>query len=144
MTTEIIGKVSATASYLPLPLYSHKVAAGFPSPAQDYIEQALDLNKLCIKHPAATFFVKVSGDSMQDAGIYDNDILIVDRSVAAQHGDIVVAALSNEFTVKELCLTPCIKLIPHNPKYPVITISSADELEIFGVVTSVVRKIGRS
>ena len=80
MSAEILGKVSTVRRYLPIPFYSSKVAAGFPSPAQDYVERTQDLNELCIKHPAATFFVKVSGDSMQDAGIYDSDILVVDRT----------------------------------------------------------------
>lgn len=142
MKVEILGQVSSCNAIL-LPLFSNRVSAGFPSPAQDYVERTLDLNELCIRHPAATFFVKVSGDSMQDAGIYDNDILVVDRALEAKHGDIVVAALSNEFTVKELCLTPTIRLLPHNPKYRAIEITSENELEIFGVVTNVVRNIRR-
>ena len=78
-----------------------KVSAGFPSPAQDYVEQTLDLNELCIKRPAATFFVRIEGDSIIEAGIMSNDILIVDRSVRPAHGDIVVAQVNSEFTVKE-------------------------------------------
>ena len=82
-----------------IPFYSDPVKAGFPSPAQDYVERTLDLNELCIRHPNATFFVRVEGDSMIEAGIYDGDVLVVDRSVDAEHGDIVVAAVGNEFTV---------------------------------------------
>lgn len=125
------------------PLYSNNVSAGFPSPAQDYIEQSLDLNELCIQHPTATFFVRVSGDSMKNAGIYAGDVLIVDRALQAQHGDIVVAALNHEFTVKELWTKPCLQLHPHNPAYPIITPCAADEFEIFGVVTNVIRKMKR-
>lgn len=142
MTVEVLGQASLCNAIL-LPLFNNRVSAGFPSPAQDYVEKTLDLNELCIRHPAATFFVKVSGDSMQNAGIYDSDILVVDRALEAKHGDIVVAALSNEFTVKELCLKPTIKLLPHNPKYQAIEITSDNELEIFGVVTNVVRNIRR-
>src|SRR5690606_35870975 len=85
-----------------VPLYTERVPAGFPSPAQDYIEQTLDLNELCISHPAATFFVRVEGESMTGAGIFPNDILVVDRSLTARHGDIVIASLEREMTVKLL------------------------------------------
>ena len=87
---------------LAIPLFMECVSAGFPSPAQDYVEQTLDLNELCIKHPASTFFVRVEGDSMIEAGIYPNDILVVDRPVQAEHCDIVIAGLHGELTVKEL------------------------------------------
>lgn len=126
---------------LPLPLYLSKVSAGFPSPAQDYIEQTIDLNALCIKHPASTFFVKVEGDSMIDAGIFAGDILVVDRSLTARHLDIVIAGINNEFTVKVLSLKPPIQLIPRNANYPVITLKDSDELNIFGVVTRVIRSL---
>ena len=96
---------------------AYRVSAGFPSPAQDYVEQTLDLNELCIKRPAATFFVRVEGDSMIDAGIHPDDILVVDRSVQAEHGDIVIAGIHGELTVKELQLRPCVKLIPRNQGY---------------------------
>ena len=87
---------------LPIPLFISKVAAGFPSPADDYIEKNLDLNELLIQKPAATFFVKVQGESMLDAGIHPNDILIVDRSIEAVSGKIVICALNGELTVKRL------------------------------------------
>ena len=128
-------------NYLPIPLFSDAISAGFPSPAQDYIEQTLDLNELCIKHPAATFFVRVEGDSMINAGIFPNDILVVDRSIQAVQGDIVVASLYGEFTVKELVLGAKPYLLPHNPAYPPIDIPEGGDLEIFGVVTNVVRNL---
>lgn len=128
---------------LSIPLFMERVSAGFPSPAQDYIEQTLDLNQLCIKHPAATFFVRVEGDSMIEAGIYPSDILVVDRSIQAEHGDIVVASLHGEFTVKELALRPTTRLVPRNKAYQPIEISECSDLEIFGVVTSVIRHINR-
>ncbi|ADP12855.1 MULTISPECIES: translesion error-prone DNA polymerase V autoproteolytic subunit [Erwinia] len=118
-----------------LPLFSERVPCGFPSPAQDYVEDRIDLNKLAIKHPSATYFIKVSGDSMREAGIGDGDLLIVDRSLNAVHGDIVVAAIAGEFTVKELRTHPVLQLVPHNPHYPPISFQNAEELEIFGVVT---------
>nr|WP_245597850.1 translesion error-prone DNA polymerase V autoproteolytic subunit [Marinospirillum insulare] len=133
--------VQLQQNYLAIPLFSDAISAGFPSPAQDYIEQTLDLNELCIKHPAATFFVRVEGDSMINAGIFPNDILVVDRSIQAVQGDIVVASLYGEFTVKELVLgaNPC--LLPHNPAYLPISIPEGSDMEIFGVVTNVVRNL---
>lgn len=128
---------------LRMPLFTERVAAGFPSPAQDYVEQTLDLNELCIKRPAATFFVRVEGDSMTGAGIFAGDILVVDRSIQAEHGDIVIAALNGEMTVKELELKPRIRLLPRNPAYPPIEIPEGAELSIFGVVTNVVRNMRR-
>ena len=133
--------VQLQQNYLAIPLFSDAISAGFPSPAQDYIEQTLDLNELCIKHPAATFFVRVEGDSMINAGIFPNDILVVDRSIQAVQGDIVVASLYGEFTVKELVLGAKPYLLPHNPAYPPIDIPEGGDLEIFGVVTNVVRNL---
>ena len=124
--------------------YYSKVSAGFPSPAQDYVEQTLDLNELCIKRPAATFFVRVDGDSMIDAGIFSNDILIVDRSVKPAHGDVVVAQVNGEFTVKELCLRPTLMLVPRNKSFEPISFADDSELQIFGVVTNVLRQMNRS
>lgn len=133
--------VQLQQNYLAIPLFGDAISAGFPSPAQDYIEQTLDLNELCIKHPAATFFVRVEGDSMVNAGIFPNDILVIDRSIQATQGDIVVASLYGEFTVKELVLgaNPC--LLPHNPAYQPISIPEGSDMEIFGVVTNVIRNL---
>jgi len=140
VTVTLIGQ-SGTWTRLKIPLYLESVSAGFPSPAQDYVEQALDLNELCIKHPAATFFVRVQGESMTEAGIQPNDILVVDRSLRAQHGDIVIASVDGEFTVKELALRPQLQLLARNPQYPSIQLKDADALEVFGVVTNIVRDV---
>lgn len=118
-----------------LPLFLERVPCGFPSPAQDYVEESLDLNKLVVKHPSATYFVRVSGDSMVGAGIGDGDLLVVDRSLSAEHGDIVVAAVAGEFTVKELQTRPLLRLVPHNADYTPIEFLAEEELQIFGVVT---------
>ena len=147
MHSSLIGK-SCDANFineqqLAIPLFVEHVSAGFPSPAQDYIEQTLDLNMLCIKHPAATFFVRVEGYSMIEAGIYPGDILVVDRSIPPAHGDIVIACIHGEFTVKELELKPCVRLIARNKSYQPIEIPEGCELDIFGVATSVVRDIRR-
>ncbi|EGT3627584.1 translesion error-prone DNA polymerase V autoproteolytic subunit [Morganella morganii] len=136
----ILGRFAKKTQYR-LSLFSSLIAAGFPSPAQDYVEQTLDLNELCIKHPAATFFVKVQGDSMIDAGIFSGDILVVDRSLQPAHGDIVVAAVNGEFTVKQLQLRPVVQLLPRNALFSPIAINDESELNIFGVVTNVVKKL---
>lgn len=122
-----------------LPMYSDLVQCGFPSPAADYVEQRIDLNELLIHHPSATYFVKAAGDSMVEAGISDGDLLVVDSSRTAQHGDIVIAAVDGEFTVKRLQLRPTIQLNPMNNAYSPIIVSNEDTLDIFGVVTFIVK-----
>lgn len=122
-----------------LPLYGSSVRAGFPSPADDYIEMYLDLNTHLIKHPAATFFVRASGDSMINAGISSGDILVVDRSLEAVHGKIVIAAVNGELTVKRLSrMEGKVRLLPENSNYPPIEINGDEELVIWGVVTHVI------
>ena len=125
-----------------LPLYSCKVSAGFPSPADDYMEGMLDLNEHLIQHPSATFFVRVTGDSMIGAGIHANDILIVDRSLEAASDRIVIAALDGELTVKRLHVGPeGTRLLPENPVYDPIEIKEESELHIWGVVTNVIHPL---
>jgi DNA polymerase V len=125
-----------------LPLYAGRVSAGFPSPADDYLEGALDLNEHLIRHPAATFFVRVSGDSMLGAGIHQDDILVVDRSLEATSGRIVVVALDGELTVKRLHVgAGGIRLLAENPAYPAIVIGDERELHVWGVVTSVIHRL---
>ena len=126
---------------LPVPLYLDSVPAGFPSPAQDYVERALDLNELLVKRPAATYFVRAQGDSMIEAGIHPGDILVVDRSLEARHGDIVIAALNGELTVKRLETQPQARLVPMNSAYAPIDIPEEANLELFGVVTNVVHSL---
>jgi DNA polymerase V len=126
---------------LPLPLYLTPVSAGFPSPAEDYLERALDLNELCIAHPAATFYVRASGDSMRDAGIKSGDILVVDRAVEARPGKIVIAAVDGELTVKRLrCLDGRLFLAPENPAYRSIEVHPETCFEIWGVVTFIIHR----
>lgn len=124
-----------------LPLYLERVAAGFPSPAQDYVEQALDLNTLLVKRPAATFFVRAEGDSMIEAGIFPDDLLVVDRSLRACDGDTVIAGFNGELTVKQLQLRPTPRLVPRNASYAPIEIPEGADLEILGVVTSVIHHL---
>lgn len=125
------------------PLFCTRISAGFPSPADDYIENSIDLNELLIKHPAATFFVRVAGDSMTGAGINSGDTLIVDRSVTAVYGSIIVAVLNGEFTVKRLVRCGNITLLsPENPAYKPIEITAGSEFEVWGVVMHVIHTVG--
>ena len=125
-----------------LPLYSCSVQAGFPSPADDYIDTKLDLNKHLIKHPAATFFVRAEGDSMIGAGIYSGDILIVDRSLEVSDGKIVIAALDGCLTVKRLQkISGKILLISENKAFKPIEIIEGNELIIWGIVTHVLHQV---
>lgn len=125
-----------------IPFAASVVPAGFPSPAEDLVLDQLDLNDFLIKHPNATFFMRVSGDSMVDAGIFDKDILIVDRSLNAHNGQVVIAAVNGELTVKRLILqNEKAILSPENKKYKPITIESLDELKIWGVVTNVIHSV---
>ena len=124
-----------------LPMFTESVAAGFPSPATDYCESRLDLNELCVKHPAATYFVRAQGDSMIDAGIFPGDVLVVDRSLTAKHGDIVIAALNGELTVKKLETKPALRLVPMNSKHSPVEIPEDTDIEIFGVATTAVHSL---
>ena len=124
-----------------LPLYSSKVQAGFPSPADDYIERYLDLNSEYVKNPSATFLVTATGDSMMDAGIFSGDVLLVDKSLEAVDGEIVIAAVDGELTVKRLSRkNGRLQLLPANPKYHPIDITDEQDLVIWGVVTLVLHK----
>ncbi len=135
-------KPAEIRALMPLPLFIERVPCGFPSPAQDYVEQRIDLNELLIRRPSATYFLKVSGDSMIGAGINDGDMLVVDSAINAKHGDIVVAAIAGEFTVKRLSLTPVVRLLPMNDAFSPITLASEEELQIFGVVTFTIKSMG--
>jgi DNA polymerase V len=124
------------------PLYLETISAGFPSPAEDYIQDFLDLQRLVVKNPAATFFLKVSGDSMKGAGINDGDLLVVDRSKPASSGRIVIASWGGELTVKRLRLrNDRLLLVPENPDYPEIDVTESEDTVIWGVVTYVVHKL---
>jgi len=142
-TTYDIGYDSASDSEgAGLPLFSSLVTAGFPSPADDYIDRRLDLNELLVAHPAATFFVRVAGDSMIGAGIHHGDLLVVDRSVAPSDGNVVIAVVDDELTVKRLSVgAGGIALVPENPDYEPIVIGDPANLIVWGVVTAVVHTL---
>ncbi|WP_424839839.1 translesion error-prone DNA polymerase V autoproteolytic subunit [Serratia inhibens] len=122
-----------------IPLYSDRCPAGFPSPAQDYVEAELDLNQYCISRPSSTYFVRAIGNSMTDIGLHSGDLMIVDKAEQARHGDIVIAEIEGEFTVKRLLLKPQPGLQAMNPAFPTLW-PDPEQLQIFGVVTAFVHK----
>lgn len=125
-----------------VPLYLSSIRAGFPSPAEDYVDRPLDLHEHLVKDRAATFFLRASGDSMQGAGIYEGDLLVVDRSLEAANGRVVIAALDGELTVKRLVRKGGrVLLVPENPDYPEIDISQREHVTIWGVVTYAIHKL---
>lgn len=124
------------------PLFLSGVSAGFPSPADDYLDRKLDLNEYLVKNPAATFFVRVAGDSMTGAGINDNDILIVDRSLEPCSGNIVIAVVNGELTVKRLMRSKnSWRLLAENPTYPPLEIDEETPLEVWGVATHAIHSL---
>ena len=129
----------ASARAFKLPLFGHRIAAGFPSPADDYVEDRIDLNQHLIRHKEATFFLRVKGDSMLGAGIHDGDLLVVDRALDPVDGKIVIAVLDGELTVKRLeRKAGRVRLMPENPAYAPIVVQNAQDLIIWGVVTNVI------
>lgn len=125
-----------------LSLFISKVRAGFPSPADDFLDKKLDLNEHLIKHPASTFFVKVKGDSMIKAGINSGDILVVDRSLEPKDKKVVIAILNGEFTVKRIQKRGSkLFLAPENEDYQPIEIKDGEDFEIWGVVTNVIHTV---
>lgn len=133
-----------TLTPLTLPLMSSPVRGGFPSPAQDYDTEVFDVMRYIAPHPIATFTLRVVGDSMRDAGIPDGCFITVDRSLEAQHGDIIVAMVDGEFTVKQLYQRDgrC-ELRPANPSYPTLTLGTHNELQCWGVVTAAIVPLHR-
>ena len=125
-----------------IPLFAHSVRAGFPSPADDYVAETLDLNEHLIAHKEATYFLRAKGLSMTGAGIQDGDLLIVDRSLLADHQSVVIAVIDGEFTVKRLHKRGGkIRLLAENPDFAPIEFKDGQELQIWGVVTSVVHRM---
>lgn len=125
-----------------LMIYHCPVSAGFPSPADDFVENTLDLNKYLVKHPAATFFVRADGDSMKGAGIHSGDTLIVDRSLRAADGNVILAVIDGEFTVKRLHHSRNrVFLMPENSRYRPIKIKEEMDFSVWGVVTNVVHQL---
>jgi len=117
------------------------ISAGFPSPAEDFTELSISLDKHLIQNPAATFMAYANGNSMVRVGIHHGDILVIDRSLSAQDGDVIIALLHGEFTVKQVSIIDeLLFLVPRNPQYSSVKITSEMEFEVWGVVTSSIRK----
>lgn len=131
-----------TSTELKIAFVNTKVSAGFPSPADDYIESKLDLNKYLIKHPSSTFFAKVTGDSMINSGIFEGDILVIDKSLEPKTNSILICFLDGEFTLKRIKKIDkdTIFLMPDNPKFDPIKVSKDNNLVIWGVVTYTIHK----
>lgn len=126
------------SSELELLFVDQGIRAGFPSPAQDYMSESIDLNQELIRHPATTFYARAVGDSMKGCGIDDGDLLVIDKAIDPQEGDIVVAYIDGEFTLKKVKLEPdgsCLWLIPANDEYPPIKVTDENDFIIWGVLT---------
>ena len=131
-----------TSTRTELPVATSGVSAGFPSPADDHLDPPLDLNRELVRNPGATFFARVAGDSMQDDGIADGDLLVVDKSLEAYDGCVAVCFLDGEFTLKRIRLTDDkILLVPANKKYPTIEIDPQSDFRVWGIVRYVVKKM---
>ncbi len=138
MTIKILGKIHPGQK---LSFYESGLPAGFPSPADDYLERQLDLHELLVEHPEATFFVRIEGDSMIGAGMHSGDILVVDRSLTASDGKIIVALLGGEFTVKRLQKRgQKICLAAENPRYRPLEVTEDSDFQVWGVVTYVIHR----
>ncbi|WEM01043.1 LexA family protein [Delftia tsuruhatensis] len=132
--------VAATMPAMPLPAPDSPVRAGFPSPAEDFSCARIDLAKIMVKHPQCTFLLRVRGDSMIGAGIFDGDLLVVDKYLRPRHGDIVVAEVDGDFTCKRFWARyDQVMLRAENPTYPDIRAKEGQQLEIWGVVTCAVK-----
>ena len=124
------------------PLFIPRVAAGLPAPADDTVDECLDLNAHCMPNPAMNFLLRVSGQSMKDAGIHNGDILVVDRGIPAKSGHIMIAVLDGKLTVKRMTRTgQVVQLVPENPDYPAIIVHSGQDFRVWGVVTFVVHRV---
>jgi DNA polymerase V len=125
-----------------IPYINEGVSAGFPSPAADFMETNIDLNKELSENPLATFYIKVKGNSMIDAGINDKDVLVVDRSLEPQNNKIAICCIDGEFTVKRIQVEKdCLYLMPENPNYEPIKVTEENQLIIWGMVTYVIKKV---
>lgn len=141
VTVDKVFRYEATTKSAKLALYSSQPAAGFPAPGDDEVEATLHIHDLLVKHPATTFFVRVRGDSMEGAGIFSGDILVIDRSLEVRDGAIVVAALNGEMVVKRLRRSGSTEqLISENEAYDPITVGEEESCVIWGVVTGSVRQ----
>lgn len=131
-----------TETALALPFVENGISAGFPSPALDFVDLSIDLNKYLIKHPSATFYGRVKGDSLKNAGIHHGDLLIIDRSVEPTNGKIAVCYLDGEFTAKRIkTAQDMLWLVAENEQYQPIKVTKENDFVIWGVVTHVIKNV---
>lgn len=131
------------SSHLPLPYALNPVVGGFPSPAEGYLQDSIDLNRALVSHPASTFYARVCGDSMRGRGIDDGDLVVIDKSIEPREGDVVVAFLDGDFTMKTIHIEPDgqgVTLLPANPAFPPIHVSVEEDFVVWGVVTYTIKK----
>jgi len=141
MYVHVVAEPDVSTRYACL-LFLVPVSAGYPSPADDYLDGSLDLNQHLIKHPTATFFVRVAGESMREAGIHTGDVLIVDRALTPRDGSIIIAVVNGELTVKRLSKRQGkLILVPENNQYPPLAITETTAFEVWGVVTYVIHRV---
>ena len=130
------NKINSFSSNKKIKLYTTSISAGFPSPAEDHMDVSLDINEYLVKHPSSTFYIYVKGDSMINSGIFDGDLMIVDRSLEVKSNSIVVAVINGEFTVKKIKKdSGSIYLIPDNKNYKPILLENSMDFQIWGIVT---------
>lgn len=133
---------SDTSTKLKLPVVEGGISAGFPSPAEDFMDTSIDLNKILIKNKEATFFGRVKGNSMMDSGIHDGDLLIIDKSLKPENNKIAVCFIDGEFTVKRIKIEKdIIWLMPENKDYKPIKVTKDNEFIVWGIVTTVIKSV---
>lgn len=139
---QIIPAATSKTTWLSRPLFSTGIPAGYPHPAEDEVEAYVDLNHDLIVNPATTFYIRVFGDSMRGVGINNNDLLIADRSIEARDGDIVIALVDGEFTVKRLkVVEEGVHLVPENPNYKILKVRPPQDFQVWGIVTYVIHSV---
>ena len=142
ITAHNIQSLQHSTSLQEIPFFSCRIAAGFASPADDHLDNHIDLNKLMVPRPAATFMLKVEGDSMIGAGIFDGDLLVIDKSATAKNGSVVIAVVHGELTVKRLRRdAEGVWLVPENPEFKAIRIIDENDLVIWGCVTHAIHNL---
>lgn len=142
MENKLIQFTPATLEEMEAPL-AEALRAGFPSPAADYAGDKIDISQEIVRHPETTFYARIQGDSMKDAGIFDGDLVVVDRSLEPRDGDFVAACVDGEFTLKEYRFDPetnTVMLIPHNDQFPVIRVAEEESFVVWGVITYSIHK----
>ncbi len=142
MHAPIVLFSSDTSTELLIPFVKSGISAGFPSPADDFLDASIDLNKEIVKNPSSTFFGRVKGNSMVDAGLSNGDLLVIDKSLEPKEGKIAVCFIDGEFTIKRIKISKdCVYLMPANQDYKPIKVTSENDFLIWGIVTNVIKSV---